>query len=51
MNKKKKKKTKEKGPSRLHRRSGTAGLWTPALPACTPRHCRPQDAGTAGPTC
>ncbi|KAK1641608.1 hypothetical protein QYE76_059413 [Lolium multiflorum] len=29
---------------------GTAGLKTPALPACSPRHCRPPDTGTAGPS-
>ncbi|KAK1585102.1 hypothetical protein QYE76_037468 [Lolium multiflorum] len=28
---------------------GTAGLKTPALPACSPRHYRPPDPGTAGP--
>ncbi|KAK1681436.1 hypothetical protein QYE76_042284 [Lolium multiflorum] len=31
-------------------RPGTAGLRTPALPACSPRHCRPPDTGTAGPS-
>ena len=29
---------------------GTTGLKPPALPACSPRHYRPPDPGTAGPS-
>ena len=42
------KEEEKSGRRRTPLRAGTAGLQAPALPACSPRHCRPQAPGTAG---